>query len=173
MQITMKHLNSVKQCVQNHSQVIEQFDSKVIYIYICCSHSSRAMHTNSRNRLLSWKFYSILLRYHYWTMSFVRLQWLSKESKQFRQRSRLYEHMRCTKTERQTSPNFDVHLRFFNYLCLDICLQPKIVGNCQERRASWYFDVKDQECKSFTYSGLCNLNYETDQMKMSVIFFLT
>lgn len=36
---------------------------------------------------------------------------------------------------------------------IDICLLPKVVGTCQERRPTWYFDMIEQECKMFYYSG--------------------
>lgn len=40
----------------------------------------------------------------------------------------------------------------------DICLQPKIIGTCQERRPTWYFDLIERECKLFNYSG-CKGNH--------------
>ncbi|CAF3650742.1 unnamed protein product [Adineta steineri] len=40
----------------------------------------------------------------------------------------------------------------------DICLQPKIIGTCQERRPTWYFDINERECKLFQYSG-CKGNH--------------
>jgi len=44
---------------------------------------------------------------------------------------------------------------FFLKLLLfkDICLQPKVIGTCQERRPTWYFDMIEHECKLFQYSG--------------------
>ncbi|CAF3509066.1 unnamed protein product [Rotaria socialis] len=40
----------------------------------------------------------------------------------------------------------------------DICLQPRIIGTCQERRPTWYFDMVERECKLFQYSG-CKGNH--------------
>ena len=44
-------------------------------------------------------------------------------------------------------------LNIDNYLFKDICLQPKVIGTCQERRPTWYFDMIERECKLFHYSG--------------------
>ncbi|CAF0874566.1 unnamed protein product [Rotaria sordida] len=40
----------------------------------------------------------------------------------------------------------------------DICVQPKVIGTCQERRPTWYFDMIERECKLFQYSG-CKGNH--------------
>ncbi|UJR30963.1 hypothetical protein I4U23_018475 [Adineta vaga] len=40
----------------------------------------------------------------------------------------------------------------------DICLQPKVIGTCQERHPSWYFDIMEGDCKLFQYSG-CKGNH--------------
>ncbi|CAF1151451.1 unnamed protein product [Rotaria sp. Silwood1] len=40
----------------------------------------------------------------------------------------------------------------------DICLQPKVIGTCQERRPTWYFNMIERECKLFQYSG-CKGNH--------------
>ena len=34
---------------------------------------------------------------------------------------------------------------------------PRIIGNCDEKINSFYFDINDGTCKSFVYSG-CNGN---------------
>ncbi|CAF4269858.1 unnamed protein product, partial [Rotaria magnacalcarata] len=41
---------------------------------------------------------------------------------------------------------------FFHCDFKDICLQPRIIGTCQERRPTWYFDMAERECKLFQYS---------------------
>jgi papilin len=38
-----------------------------------------------------------------------------------------------------------------------VCLMPRIIGNCDEKINSFYFDINDGTCKSFVYSG-CNGN---------------
>ncbi len=46
----------------------------------------------------------------------------------------------------------------FSFLLIfkDICLQPKVIGTCQERHPTWYFDLTSKECKLFQYSGRIN-----------------
>lgn len=34
---------------------------------------------------------------------------------------------------------------------------PKIIGNCDEKINSWYYDFKEGKCKEMIYSG-CNGN---------------
>ncbi len=38
-----------------------------------------------------------------------------------------------------------------------VCVMPKIMGNCEEKINSWYYDVNAGSCKPFIYSG-CNGN---------------
>ncbi|CAF0945237.1 unnamed protein product, partial [Brachionus calyciflorus] len=47
----------------------------------------------------------------------------------------------------------------------NVCLLPKIVGNCDEKISSWYYDFIDGKCKEMSYSG-CNGNlnrFETQE----------
>ena len=54
--------------------------------------------------------------------------------------------------DRKVGENYDV-FRFYRVLVVDICLQPKVIGTCQERRPTWFFDIIEKECKLFQYSG--------------------
>ncbi|XP_069951755.1 papilin isoform X1 [Cherax quadricarinatus] len=40
----------------------------------------------------------------------------------------------------------------------DICSLPSVAGDCNNFEARWYFDMSDNQCKSFVYSG-CGGNY--------------
>ncbi|CAF4128889.1 unnamed protein product [Rotaria sp. Silwood2] len=59
-------------------------------------------------------------------------------------------------TNEKTSIIF--YFEYFDYYFKDICLQPKVIGTCQERRPTWYFDMIERECKLFQYSG-CKGNH--------------
>ena len=64
--------------------------------------------------------------------------------------------------ERGTREGNRALVSFTDGLCLtEICLQPKVVGTCQERRPTWYFDLTAQECKLFQYSGTVHRLWRT------------
>lgn len=49
----------------------------------------------------------------------------------------------------------------------DICLQPKIIGTCQEGRPTWHFDLIERECKLFNYSGKKNTKKSIENLSFS------